>query len=152
MYRWRKSRLEVFLAHPGGPYFAKKDEGDWSVPKGEVDGDEELLETACREFEEETGQSVPPNTQFLDLGMIQQKGGKFVHAWAFEGDWDDSRPLKSNTFKLEWPPGSGKKQSFPEIDRAEFFSLSKARRKLKQSQVPLIDRLETALSSVIIDN
>jgi predicted NUDIX family NTP pyrophosphohydrolase len=143
MYRMRGGQLEVFLAHPGGPLFKNKDEGHWSIPKGEIEPDEELLGAAIREFEEETG--LDPRGDFIELGAIQQKGGKIVHAWAFPGDWDETRPLQSNTFELEWPPRSGTLQRFPEVDRVGFFSIPQAREKLKQAQHAFLDRLETAL-------
>ena len=137
-----KEGLEVLLAHPGGPYFVNKDGGAWSIPKGEPEPDEELLVTAQREFEEETG--LKPTGPFIPLKPIQQKGGKVVHAWAFEGDCDPAT-LKSNTFRMEWPPHSGRQQEFPEIDRAEFFDLAMARRKIKAGQESLIDELEASL-------
>ena len=143
MYRWKHSRLEVFLAHPGGPFFRTKDEGHWTIPKGEVGEGESLLETAKREFQEEVG--IDPRGAFVPLGSIQQKGGKTVHAWAFEGDCDESHPFRSNTFRMEWPPGSGTFVDFPEVDRAEFFPLDAARKKIKPTQWPLLDRLEAAL-------
>lgn len=141
LYRRRDGRLEVFLAHPGGPLFTAKDDGHWTIPKGEVDAGEDLLTTAQREFAEETGAALKPGVTFLPLGSIQQKGGKIVHAWAVEQEWDDTQPIRSNEFTMEWPPGSGRRQSFPEVDRAQFFSLDEARRKLKERQVPLLDRL-----------
>ena len=141
MFRRRGGELEVFLAHPGGPLFVKKDDGCWTIPKGEVEPGEELLPTALREFEEETGITIDPQSRFLPLGSIQQKGGKIVHAWAVEKDWDDTQPIRSNTFEMEWPPGSGRVQSFPEVDRAQFFPLAEARRKVKERQWPLIERL-----------
>jgi len=143
MYRVRDRQLEVLLAHPGGPLFAKKDDGHWSIPKGEIEPGEDLLAAAIREFREETG--VEPRGDFLDLGAIRQKGGKTVYAWALPGDWDETRPLQSNTFQLEWPPGSGKVRSFPEIDRTGFFTIAEARKKLKEAQHPFLDRLEAAL-------
>lgn len=143
MFRIKEGATEVLLAHPGGPYFVNKDEGAWSIPKGEPDADEDLLLTAQREFEEETG--VKPNGPFIPLSQIQQKGGKIVHAWAFEGDCDPSN-IRSNTFTIEWPPRSGQQQAFPEIDRAEWFDLATARRKAKFGQVGLIDELEVILS------
>ena len=143
MYRMREGQLEVFLAHPGGPLFNNKDEGHWSIPKGEIESDEELLTAAMREFEEETG--LEPHGDFIELGAIRQKGGKIVYAWAFPGDWDEARPLQSNTFELEWPPRSGKIQRFPEIDRVGFFSIPRARQKLKEAQQPFLDRLEAKL-------
>jgi predicted NUDIX family NTP pyrophosphohydrolase len=144
MYRVRDGQLEVFLAHPGGPLFRNKDEGHWSIPKGEVESDEDLLAAAIREFEEETG--LEPRGDFIDLGAIKQKAGKMVHAWAFAGEWEKDRPLQSNTFELEWPPGSGKIQRFAEIDRAGFFPIPQAREKLKEAQHPFLDRLQQALN------
>lgn len=138
MYRVRNGDLQVFLAHPGGPLYAKKDEGVWTIPKGEPPEGEALLDTAIREFEEETG--IKPHGPFSELGCIRQKGGKMVYAWAFEGD-HGSEPIRSNEFTMEWPPGSGKKQSFPEVDKASFFSLADAKKKLRESQWPLIERL-----------
>jgi len=141
LYRWKDGRLEVFLAHPGGPLFAIKDDGHWTIPKGEVDAGEDLLTTAKREFAEEIGVALNPGATFLPLGSIQQKGGKIVHAWAVEQAWDDTQAIRSNEFTMEWPPGSGRTQSFPEVDRAQFFPLNGARRRLKERQVPLLDRL-----------
>jgi len=143
MYRMRGDQPEVLLAHPGGPLFAKKDDGHWTIPKGEVEPGEDLLEAAVREFTEETG--VAPSGEFVELGSVRQKGGKIVHAWAFRGDWDDSQPFRSNTFDLEWPPRSGRIQSFSEIDRVEFFPIPEARRKLKEAQHPFLDRLAAVL-------
>jgi len=134
--------IEVLLAHPGGPFFARKDEGAWSIPKGEVAATEDALACAIREFEEETGVR-PQASSFLDLGSVQQRGGKRVQAWAFEGDWAGGPP-RSNTFQLEWPPRSGNVQEFPEIDRLELFPLNAARRKLNSAQVAFLERL-TAL-------
>lgn len=139
MYRIKDGQLEVFLAHPGGPLFRKKDWGYWTIPKGEPPENETLLETAMREFEEETG--IKPGGSFIELGSIRQKGGKVVHAWAFEGDPDPQQPIHSNTFEMEWPPRSGRIQSFPEVDRAQFFSLAEAKEKLKETQWPLVERL-----------
>src|SRR5829696_10186339 len=129
LYRRRGENLEVFIAHPGGPFFKNKDDGHWTIPKGEVDGDEEPLSTAIREFREEIGIDLDPTGKFIDLGSIRQKGGKVVHAWAVEGECPAGHCLKSNTFQMEWPPKSGKLQSFPEIDRAEFFDMETAKRK-----------------------
>ena len=140
MYRIKDGAIQVLLAHPGGPYFAKKDDESWSIPKGEPGPDEDLFLTAQREFEEETG--LKPTGPFIPLQAVKQKGGKVVHAWAFEGDCDPAT-IHSNTFVMEWPPKSGQQQTFPEIDRAEFFDLATARRKLKSGQVGLIDELET---------
>jgi predicted NUDIX family NTP pyrophosphohydrolase len=145
MFRRTTGRLEVFIAHPGGPFFAHRDEGHWTIPKGEIAEGEELLATAIREFSEETG--LTARGPFLPLGSIRQKGGKTVHAWAFEGDHEASQPLRSNTFELEYPLGSGRIVEFPEIDRAEFFPVADARRKLKETQVPFLERLEQALGA-----
>ena len=138
MYRVKAGAVQVLLAHPGGPYFVNKDEQAWSIPKGEPDAEEDLLATAQREFEEETG--VKPQGPFIPLKPIQQKGGKIVHAWAFLGDCD-TRAISSNTFTMEWPPRSGKQQEFPEIDRAEFFDLATAKKKIKAGQDALLDEL-----------
>ena len=138
MYRIKVEAIEVLLAHPGGPFFVKKDDGAWSIPKGESEADEDLLVTAQREFEEETG--LKPAGPFIPLKPIQQKGGKIVHAWAFEGDCDP-KAIKSNTFTTEWPPHSGRQQEFPEIDRAEWFNLATAKKKIKAGQEALIDEL-----------
>jgi len=143
MYRTSQGTLEVLLAHPGGPYFANKDDGAWTIPKGEPETDEDLLVTAQREFEEETG--VQPAGTYVALKPVKQKGGKIVHAWAFEGDCDPGA-LHSNTFAMEWPPKSGRRQAFPEIDRAEFFDLETARRKIKLGQEGLLDELESLVS------
>jgi len=137
-------RLEVLLAHPGGPYFAKRDEGAWSIPKGEPDGDEPLLEVARREFAEETGHPVPDGP-VIALGSIVQKGGKVVHAWAVAGDLDPAT-ADSNTFELEWPPRSGRRISVPEIDRVAWFDPIEARRRIKETQIPLLERLEVSLA------
>ena len=142
MYRFRDGKLQVLLAHPGGPYFKNKDEGAWSIPKGEVEPDEDLLETAKREFAEETG--VSPIGPFTALTPITQKGGKIVHAWAFKGDCDPDE-IVSNTFTMEWPPKSGRQVEFPEIDRADFFNVAEAKRKVKAAQAPLIGELEATV-------
>ena len=146
LYRTR-NRLEVFIAHPGGPLFPNKDDGHWTIPKGEVEPGEDLLATAIREFEEEVGFPVDRSSKFIPLGMIQQKGGKIVHAWAVEGEIDEAHPLRSNTFTMEWPPGSGTMRHFPEVDRAQFFSIAAAKTKLKPSQIPLLERLEKLIRS-----
>lgn len=145
MYRLKNGALEIFLAHPGGPFFRNKDDGHWSVPKGEPSDEEtDLLETAKREFEEETG--IKPQGNFIPLGQIIQKGGKTVYAWAFEGDLQDDFQHKCNTFDAEWPPHSGKRMTFLEIDKVEFFPAEKAKKKIKDRQIEFIERLEEYLS------
>lgn len=137
--------MEVFLAHPGGPLFARKDDGHWTIPKGETDGPEDLLAAARREFTEETGLATPDSPDaYLALGSIRQKSGKIVHAWAFEGDADPAA-VRSNTFSLEWPPKSGRFIDVPEVDRAEWFTPDEAARKIKAAQAPLIEALLRAL-------
>jgi predicted NUDIX family NTP pyrophosphohydrolase len=139
-------RLEVLLAHPGGPFFKDRDHGDWTIPKGEPDGADEPIEmVARREFAEETGTPIDPTEPTIALGTIVQKGGKIVHAWAVEGDLDEAAAM-SNTFEMEWPPRSGQRQAFPEIDRVAWFEPETARQRVKASQIPLIDRLEAALA------
>jgi predicted NUDIX family NTP pyrophosphohydrolase len=144
LYRRRKGRIEVLLGHMGGPFWARKDERAWSIPKGEHPDAEDALAAARREFAEETG-TRPPDGPTLDLGEVRQSGGKRVTAWAVEGDLDVAS-VKSNTFLLEWPPRSGRRQEFPEIDRAGWFDLDTARRKIVKGQVALVDRLEERLS------
>lgn len=141
----QRGGLEVFIAHPGGPLFAHKGDGCWTIQKGEVDPGEDLLATAIREFHEETGHQIDPGSEFIPLGSIQQKGGKIVHAWAVEGDLEPGFVVRSNLFSMEWPPGSGVQREFHEVDRAEFFPADQARLKIKAAQVPLIDRLEEHL-------
>jgi predicted NUDIX family NTP pyrophosphohydrolase len=143
LYRRAATGLEVLLAHPGGPYFRDRDEGHWTIPKGEPDPDEPLLEAAVREFAEETGLLLPDGGR-LGLGSITQKGGKVVHAWAVEGDLDPA-VAQSNHIDIEWPPRSGRMQAFPEIDRVAWFDPDEAKRRIKDAQVPLIERLEAAL-------
>ncbi len=145
MYRRRGGGVEILLVHPGGPLWAKRDYGAWSIPKGEVDPGEDELAAARREFEEETG--FEASGKFLPLGEIRQKSGKLVRAWAFEGNCDP-HTLRSNTFRMEWPPRSGREQEFPEIDRAEFFALDEARRRINPAQVPLLDHLEEKLAKL----
>lgn len=128
LYHIIDNQLQVFLVHPGGPFFKNKDDGSWSIPKGEFDERENPLDAAKREFLEETGQSISGN--FIELTAIQQKGGKIVYAWAVEGDIDHNA-IVSNTFEIEWPPRSGKKQAFPEVDRAGWFDIETARMKIK---------------------
>ena len=144
LYRRRKGRIEVLLGHMGGPFWARKDERAWSIPKGEHPDAEDALAAARREFAEETG-TRPPDGPTLDLGEVRQSGGKRVTAWAVEGDLDVAS-VKSNTFLHEWPPRSGRRQEFPEIDRAGWFDLDTARRKIVKGQVALVDRLEERLS------
>jgi predicted NUDIX family NTP pyrophosphohydrolase len=144
MYRWSGSVLEVFLVHPGGPFWAKKDEGSWSIPKGLVNEDEDKLEAAKREFVEET--SIVPSGPWIDLGVVRQKSGKNVYGWAFEGNCDPAQ-VKSNTFTMEWPPKSAQMKHFPEIDKGDFFALTDALRKINQNQVEFLKRLEKHLGS-----
>jgi predicted NUDIX family NTP pyrophosphohydrolase len=138
MYRRRQGIVEVLLAHMGGPYWAKKDLGAWSIPKGEYSQDEAPLAAARREFEEETGVSV--SGEFTALIPIKQSGGKIVQIWAIEGDCDASS-IRSNTFMMEWPPRSGRQQAFPEIDRAEWFTLEIAKEKVTKGQRGFIEQL-----------
>lgn len=139
MFRRTKGELEVLLVHPGGPYFQNKDEASWTIPKGEVAEGEDLLERAKTEFEEELGARA--SGSWMELGSVKQKGGKTVHAWAFAGDLEDDFELASNTFEMEWPPRSGKMERFPEVDRAGFFPLEEARRKINGAQIVFLDRL-----------
>jgi predicted NUDIX family NTP pyrophosphohydrolase len=143
MYRRKLHEMEVFLVHPGGPFFAKKDLGAWTIPKGEYAEGEQPLQAAKREFQEETGFAVPET--FLDLGSVKQAGGKIVSAWAFEGDCDPSR-LISNHCEVEWPPRSGRMIEIPEVDRGAWFSVAEARERIKSSQMPFLDRLSRILS------
>ena len=145
MFRRRKNELEVLLAHPGGPFHVHKDDSAWTIPKGEAAPGEDLLTRAQIEFEEEVGFRPKNVRDYIELGSIIQKGGKTVHAWGFEGDLPEAFEPKSNLFEMEWPPGSGKRKQFPEVDRACFFSDEVARRKLKATQVPFLDRLRAAL-------
>jgi predicted NUDIX family NTP pyrophosphohydrolase len=147
--------LEVLLGHPGGPFFAKRDAGHWSIPKGEPDGpDVDLLAVARREFAEEVGlpapDTQPDGSPPIALGTIVQKGGKVVHAWAIEGDLDPST-AKSNEFEMEWPPRSGRRQRFPEIDRVAWFDPDAARHHLKPTQIPLVDRLADVIRAAAGD-
>ncbi len=143
LWRRREGRLEVLLAHPGGPFFARKDAGVWSVPKGEVDPGEDPIAVARREFAEETGHELPEGPM-LDLGEVRQRGGKLVRAWAVEGDLDPAS-ARSNTFELEWPPRSGRIQTFPEVDRVEWFELAEARERINPAQAAFLDRLADRL-------
>lgn len=143
MYRRTRQGLEVLLVHPGGPWFVNKDAGAWGIPKGEVAEGEELLDTARREFQEETGVQVV-DAKFIPLGQVKQKGGKVVHAWAFEGDCDPTKVV-CNTFAMQYPAGSGQWRTFPEIDKAAFFDLAAAREKINPAQAEFLDRLVEAL-------
>ncbi|MGE5260707.1 MAG: NUDIX domain-containing protein [Actinomycetota bacterium] len=138
LYRGQGPSLEVLLVHPGGPFWAKKDLGAWSIPKGEYEEGEDPLAVARREFEEELG-APPPSGDFISLGELRQPSRKIITAFALEGDFDAA--LKSNQFEMEWPPKSGTMQSFPEVDRAEWFTPDEARKKILPGQAPLIDRL-----------
>jgi predicted NUDIX family NTP pyrophosphohydrolase len=144
LYKRASAGRQVLLVHPGGPFWAKKDAGAWSIPKGEYAEGEDARTVAVREFEEETG--MRPAGDFRALGEVKQSGGKIVTAWAVEGDFDPAT-LKSNCFELEWPPRSGRMQSFPEVDRAAWFDLGEAREKILSGQRALIDRLSTALKA-----
>ena len=139
VYRGAPARLEVLLVHPGGPFFRHKDEGVWTIPKGQPEADEPLEATAAREFEEELG--LPPPAPQFPLGQVRQRGGKIVCAFAAPGSLPDGFELKSNLFEMEWPPRSGRHQRFPEIDRAAYFSLEEARLKMNPAQVVFLDRL-----------
>jgi predicted NUDIX family NTP pyrophosphohydrolase len=143
LYRLGGGEPEVLLVHPGGPFWANKDEGAWSIPKGEYDDGEDPQVAARREFHEETGTELPPGA-LADLGSVRQKSGKQVAAWAAEGDLD-AAGVTSNTFDMEWPPRSGQRQAFPEIDRAEWFGIDQAREKLNPAQTAFLDRLAALL-------
>ena len=144
VHRRRNGGLEVLLVHPGGPFWAKKDLGAWSIPKGEIDPGEESdpLLVARREFAEETGQPIAGD--FVPLTPVRQRGGKIVQAWAIESDFDVSQ-LRSNSFAMEWPPGSGNVRSFPEVDRADWFSIAAAKERILKGQIPLLEELEALL-------
>ena len=142
LYRRTPAGLELFLAHPGGPFWKGRETSAWTIPKGVAEPGEDLLAAACREFEEETG--VHPSGPFLPLGVVRQKAGKLVHAWAWEGDADPAQ-VTSNTMKTEWPRGSGQWLTFPEVDRCAWFTPTVAREKINPAQTELIDRLESAL-------
>ena len=143
VYRIRGNGLEVFLVHPGGPFWAKKDAGAWSIPKGEFETEQPLV-AAMREFEEETGLKI--SGDFIELKPVKQKGGKIVYAWAVEADFDAS-DIQSNMFKLEWPPKSGVMRDYPEVDRAGWFDLETAKLKMLASQAGLIEQLQEFLSA-----
>lgn len=142
MFRRRDGRLEVLIAHPGGPFWANRDLGAWTIPKGLAEPGEELLAAARRELAEETG--LRPDGPFISLGSIRQKSGKVVHAWACEGDADPAA-LTSNVISVEWPAGSGNRIEFPEVDRCAWFDPTEAREKLNPAQAEFVDRLEAAL-------
>jgi predicted NUDIX family NTP pyrophosphohydrolase len=144
MFRRRGKEVEVFLVHPGGPYWKNKDEGAWTVPKGEHAGGEEPLEAAKREFQEETGFAA--GTDFIELGEIKQASGKLVSAWAFEGDCDPGK-LVSNLCQVEWPPRSGRQIDIPEVDRGAWFSIPEARERILKSQEPFLDALQREVNS-----
>ena len=145
LYRERNGRPEVLLVHPGGPFWQRKDDGAWSIAKGEIGATENPVDVARREFREELGAQAPDG-EWLALGTVRQAGGKLVHAWAAAGELDPSR-ITSMRFEMEWPPRSGRKQSFPEVDRAAWFDFDEARRKILPAQQVFIDRLERLLSS-----
>ena len=145
MFRRGGADLQVFLVHPGGPFWKKKDRGAWSIPKGEYDNGEDPLDAAKREFEEETG--FKPDGEFIALGQIRQPGGKVISAWAFEGDCTPET-LRSNTFSMEWPPKSGRKQEFPEVDRADWFAFDEARQRILKGQNGFLDRLMARFQSM----
>jgi predicted NUDIX family NTP pyrophosphohydrolase len=145
LYQVRDGQVEVYLAHPGGPFFTRKDAGHWTIPKGEVEPGEDFLATARREFQEEIGLAVDPRGPFIELGSIRQKGGKTVHAWGLERQSLEPIVCQSNCFRAEWPPGSGTWRNFPEVDRAQFYDLATARQYIKDTQVPFLDRLAAAL-------
>jgi predicted NUDIX family NTP pyrophosphohydrolase len=143
LFRRGAGGLELFLAHPGGPFWVGRDAGAWTIPKGMADPGEDLLDAAQREFEEETG--IHPTGPFLPLGSIRQKAGKRVHAWAWEGDADETR-VTSNVMRTEWPRGSGRWLTYPEVDRCAWFDAATAREKLLPAQAELVDRLEAVLA------
>ncbi|WP_142603830.1 NUDIX domain-containing protein [Solitalea koreensis] len=146
LYRFNKSSYEVLLVHPGGPFWSKKDLGAWSIPKGEFSEHEEPLSAARREFTEEIG--MPVTGEFIQLTSVKQKGGKVIYAWALQGSINTEH-IKCNTFEIEWPPKSGKKQEFPEIDKAEWFSFSEAKQKINPSQAAFIDELINRLNPTL---
>lgn len=151
MFRRRPDGIEVFLVHPGGPFFARRNEGVWSIPKGEIGADDDPYAVARREFAEETGRSAEACARggpWIELGAVTQGGGKRVEAWAFEGEWPEGTPIESNTFSLEWPPRSGRMQAFPEVDQGEFFLVAEAKRRINPAQAELIDRLLAGLAGV----
>jgi predicted NUDIX family NTP pyrophosphohydrolase len=146
MYRFggNQDPLEVLLVHPGGPYWKRRDAGVWTIPKGNVESGEDILAAAIREFTEETG--LVPEGPFISLGEITQRSGKRVHGWAFRGTCNPGS-IRSNTFEIEWPPKSGRRESFPEVDKAAFFTVAMARRKILPAEEPLVNRLEQEIAS-----
>lgn len=144
MYRISQDLMQYFLVHPGGPIYRNKNEGVWSIPKGLAEPGEDLLAAAQREFEEETG--IEPHGAYTNLGTTKLKNGKIIHAWAFPGEWDQTNPIKSNTFQMEWPPRSSKFIDVPEADRADWFLYEAATRFIHAAQVVFIDRLREILS------
>jgi len=146
LYRRTDAGIEVLLGHPGGPYFAGKDDGVWSIPKGLAEGDERLTDVAKREFGEETGHTIGSSTQLIELGAIRQRGGKTVHVWAVEGDLDPAEAW-SNTFAMEWPPHSGLSIDVPEFDRVAWFEPGAARLAMNPGQAPFVDRLLATLET-----
>lgn len=147
LYRIAQGDPEVFLVHPGGPFFKNKDLGSWTIPKGLVENENDLKLTALRELREETGIELEAIAGLIPLGSIKQKGGKKVYAWAAESPLFDGFNLRSNSFKLEWPPNSGKLQVFPEIDKQDFFNLKKAKEKIIPEQIPFLERLRVNLET-----
>lgn len=144
MYRMREGELEFLLAHPGGPFWRNRDAGAWTIPKGEIQQGEEPLAAAKREFQEEIG--LKPEGKFIELKSVRQKGGKVVHAWAFEGDCDTAK-VCSNSFEMEWPPKSGKFTTCPEVDCAQFFRMAEARQKINPAQVAFLEELSAMAGS-----
>jgi predicted NUDIX family NTP pyrophosphohydrolase len=139
MFNSSGDELKIFLVHPGGPFFTKKDDGYWGIPKGLVEDNENPFQAAIREFEEETG--IKPEGEFISVGFTAQRNNKIVHAWAFESERSGQIEITCNTFEMEWPPHSGKRQQFPEVDRGEYFNINEARKKVYSAQQVFIDRL-----------
>ena len=144
MFTFKDKVLKIFLVHPGGPFFVKKDEGYWGIPKGLTENNEDLFEAAKREFKEETG--ISPGGKFIPLDFIIQKSGKKVYGWAYETKDDSPIKITCNTFEMEWPPHSGRKQNFPEVDKGEFFTVGAAKKKINSAQMEFINRLEKYLN------